>query len=121
MPDFGAAGTTLTLRPGATDVPVSWRFTACTSASANDGALPYGTTIASAAVAIYDPGDVAVAGMVESVVVSGGLVVTATLTHPGAVTHTTARLYTAVLTLTLSTGAKLVVEAKRLNVVPPRS
>jgi hypothetical protein len=122
MPDFLAPGSTHTLRPGASDVPFRWRFAAESAAGANDGALPFGTTIASAVVKLFNHLGVDVSDAVlltpPGVAVVGGLIVTASLKHPGAVAHTVTKTYTAVLALTLSTGAVLVFEAKRIKVDP---
>lgn len=36
---------TITLQPGDTSVPYLFRFKACSAATANDGSLPYGSTV----------------------------------------------------------------------------
>lgn len=42
------------LQPGSATVPYTFTFAACTSATANDGSIPYGTTISSAVVLVFD-------------------------------------------------------------------
>ena len=44
----------ITLQPGSATVPYTFTFAACSSATANDGSIPYGTTISSAAITVYD-------------------------------------------------------------------
>ena len=43
----------VTLQPGDTNVPVRFRFNACTASSANDGAIPYGATVHNKSVSIH--------------------------------------------------------------------
>jgi len=42
------------LQPGDTSVPYSFAFSACSSQTANDGSIPFTTTIASMVVKAYD-------------------------------------------------------------------
>lgn len=54
MPDFQGQ-LTIKLQPTTRNMPVSLTFSACSSATANDGAIPYGDSIASAVVKSYGP------------------------------------------------------------------
>ena len=45
---------TITLQPGSATVPYTFTFTACSSATANDGSIPYGDTISSVTVKAFD-------------------------------------------------------------------
>lgn len=115
MPDFTASARVY-LEPGAEKVPVSCAFVACTTAAANDGSLPYGTTIASATVEVLDTTGDAVADILDagSVAVSGGgLLVSFTLSYP---TTSPAGLYAWRVLATLSTGAKVAFEGQRIVV-----
>ncbi|HUV26073.1 MAG TPA: hypothetical protein VMW34_01790 [Anaerolineales bacterium] len=42
------------LQPGSSTVPYTFTFAACSSATANDGSIPYGTTISSAVITVFD-------------------------------------------------------------------
>ena len=42
------------LQPGSATVPYTFTFAACSSATANDGSIPYGTTISSAVITVFD-------------------------------------------------------------------
>ncbi len=44
----------ITLQPGSATVPYTFTFAAASSATANDGSIPFGTTISSAVIKIYD-------------------------------------------------------------------
>lgn len=46
----------ITLQPGSAAAPYTFTFAACTSATANDGSIPFGTTISSVAVKAFDEG-----------------------------------------------------------------
>lgn len=115
MPDF-TGHEQITLRPGALGVPVTWRFAAASSAVANDGSLPFGATIATADVTIYDADGTDVTASIlaaGSVQVSGGLSVMARLNHLGT---TITQRCTAVVTCTLSTGAVIPFDCRRILV-----
>ncbi|MCE5335081.1 MAG: hypothetical protein LLG06_10910 [Desulfobacteraceae bacterium] len=45
----------ITIKPSTRDYPISMSFRVCSSEMANDGAIPFGTTISSAVVKAYDP------------------------------------------------------------------
>ena len=46
----------ITLQPGSVSVPYTFTFSIGSSATANDGAIPYGTTISGAVVKAFDEG-----------------------------------------------------------------
>lgn len=54
MPDFQGRQT-IKLQPNTANMPISMTFSVCSSATANDGAIPYGDTIESAEVLAYAP------------------------------------------------------------------
>ena len=70
-------GDTAWLQPDTEQYPLSFGFSVCSSATANDGALPYGTTISSATVEITDSAgaDKTSSVLNGSASVSGGLTV----------------------------------------------
>ena len=53
MSDFSTNGI-IKLQPGSATVPYTFTFATCSSATANDGSLPYGTTIASSVSKVFD-------------------------------------------------------------------
>lgn len=54
MPDFEGQKV-VKLQPATRNLPVSLAFAVCSSPTANDGAIPYGSSIASAVVKAYSP------------------------------------------------------------------
>jgi len=56
MPDSFSTGDIIILQPGSATVPYKFTFAAASSATANDGSIPYGTTISSIAVKAFDVG-----------------------------------------------------------------
>ena len=42
------------VQPGSATVPYTFTFAACSSATANDGSIPFGTTISSAVIKVFD-------------------------------------------------------------------
>lgn len=106
---------TFYLGAGAAAVPISWGFEACSSETANDGFLPYGSTIDSVELTVADSlGTDATTEMLTDGpdVSEDGLVVSAQLTQPPEVTGT--GLYTITMLLTLSTGAVLPFVCRRV-------
>ena len=103
MPDF-QGHETITLRPGDLDVPVRWAFAAASTVTANDGSIPYGTTIDAATVDIYTDLGATTSSVLDagSVDVEGGLIVAARLNHPDATAFSGVKTYTANVKLTLS-------------------
>jgi len=54
MPDSFQGVDKITIQPGSATVPYTFTFAACSSATANDGSIPYGTTITSNKVKVFD-------------------------------------------------------------------
>ena len=101
------------LQPGSATVPYSFTFAAASSATANDGSIPFGSTIASAMAKAFDPRGNDVSGeiIVGSASVSGGLVVTVSLKYPAVSGEDN---YSIEFLLTLSTSAILEADFTRL-------
>lgn len=97
-------GDTVWLQPGAEEYPLSFGFSACSSATANDGSIPYGTTISSATVVITDPTGTDKTSEVQngSVSVSGGLTVQFLVDYSAPNGR-----YAIDIKVTLSSGAKI--------------
>lgn len=88
------------VQPGSATVPYTFTFAAASSATANDGSLPFGTTISSAVVKAFDEaGTDSTALLIASQSLSSP-VVTVNLKWP-----TTAGRYSLEFVLTLSTSA----------------
>jgi len=93
---------TIRLQPDSADVPYTFSFTINSSLTANDGSLPFGTTISSAAVKAFDEdGNDVTAQMVGSTSETT-TVVTVPLTYPAAAGS---GRYSLELVLTLSSSA----------------
>jgi len=101
MGDSFVTNGTIVLQPGSHTVPYSFTFAAATSATVNDGSLPYGTTISGADVTAFDTGgnDVTTEMVVSET--NTTLVVTVNLKYP--VTPGAGR-YSLEFVLTLSSG-----------------
>lgn len=67
------------LQPGDVNVPLGFRFNPCSASTANDGAIPYGSTLASStwSVHLHDNTGVTASTMVVAVSVSSERMVTA--------------------------------------------
>lgn len=108
---FTTAGLII-LQPGSLTVPYSFTFSIASSATANDGAIPFGSTISSVAVKAFDVGgtdrttEMVVSSSVSSPVVSVALKYPTT--GPG--------VYSLEFVLTLSTGAKMEFDFTRISV-----
>ena len=90
------------LQPGSATVPYTFTFAACSSATANDGSIPYGTTISGADVKAFDEGGTdRTAEMVDSES-NTTTVVTINLKYPAT---TGEGRYSLEIVLTLSSGA----------------
>ena len=91
---------TITIQPGSATVPYTFTFAACSSATANDGSIPFGTTISSAIVKAFDEtGTDSTAALISAQSVASP-VVTVSLKWP-----TAAGRYSLEFVLTLSTAA----------------
>ncbi len=80
MPDFKEQGDII-IQPGDIKVPYQFNLPANSSATANDGAIPFGTTISSVAVTAHKSDGGVATGLVFSSSESGD-VVTASLSYP---------------------------------------
>ena len=92
----------IVLQPGSSAVPYTFTFGVATSATANDGAIPYGTTISSIVVKAFDEAgtDVTTQMVISQTVASP--TVTLTLTYPATAG---AGRYSLEFVLTLSSAA----------------
>lgn len=109
---------TITLHPGDSGYPVRWAFSAASTFLANDGSIPYGTTIASATVEIITDAGATSSSVLDagSVQVEGGLVVAAKLNHPDATAFSGTKTYVANVALTLTSSAVLHYECARIRI-----
>src|SRR5512135_750233 len=117
MADF--EGTlTRTLRPGDASVPIRFDFSQASTSTANDGSIPYGTTIATAAIKIYTDAGSTSASVLDagSLSLVGGSAVTARLSHPSGTVFEGLRTYTAIVKLTLNSGAIINYECARIMI-----
>ena len=90
------------LQPGSATVPYTFTFAAASSATANDGSLPYGTTISTGVVIAYDEaGNVVTTEMIASES-NTSTVQTVNLKYPAT---TGAGRYSLEMVLTLDSGA----------------
>ncbi len=113
MSDFSGTST-IVINPTDDTVPYSFAFTPCTSTTANDGAIPYGTSVSSATVKAYKRGtnaDVTTEMVVSSSELSN--VVTANLQYPAT---SKSGMYYLTFTLTLDTGATMEFDFNRVKV-----
>lgn len=92
------------IREGALNRPVSFVFAACSSAIANDGSIPFGTTIASAALVVKTVVGIDITTEVNARVISvtGGLTVATAFDYPLANRAGRCNVF---VELTLSSGA----------------
>jgi hypothetical protein len=95
-------------------VPYSFTFTVCSSATANDGHLPYGTNIASVVVYPYTVAGVAAPALISGTPTVMSNVVTVKLNWPG--TAGTYKL-TFVATLDNADATKIETDFKRIQAV----
>lgn len=113
------SGNTLAyIQPGTAAYPLAFTFAACSSATANDGSIPYGTIIASAVAVITDPnGTVRTSSVLNgSVTVTGGTKVSLAVDYPSSPpTGWVEGYYTVELRLTLSSGAVIPYDWKGLK------
>ena len=99
------------LQPGDATVPYTFTFAACTSATANDGSIPYGTLLSSVAVTAFDA---AGADKTSEIVVSESnttLVETVNLKYPATAG---AGRYSIEMLVTLDSGAVMEFDFTRL-------
>ena len=91
---------TITVQPGSATVPYTFTFAACSSATANDGSIPFGTTISSAVVKAFNEAGTDSTAVLISAQSVASPVVTVSLKYP-----TTAGRYSLEFVLTLSSAA----------------
>lgn len=90
------------LQPGSATVPYTFTFAAASSATANDGSIPYGTTISGADVKAFDEAEADVTSDLIASESNTTLVVTINLKYPAT---PGAGRYSLEIVLTLSSGA----------------
>lgn len=103
MPDFQGTDI-IKLKPNTADMPYAFSFPPCSSATANDGAIPFGSTVGSCTVKAYA---VSTGADVTTQIVAGSTsvvsnVVTVELTYPATAGP---GLYKLTFQITLNTGA----------------
>ena len=113
MSDSFTGFDSITVQPGTDDAVYTFTFSICSSATANDGAIPFGDTIASAAVkAFFEDGTDASSEALGSIS-NTTTVVTVPLSYPST---TGIGRYSLEFVLTLTSGAKLEFDFNRLYV-----
>jgi hypothetical protein len=90
------------LQPGDATVPYTFTFAACTSATANDGSIPYGTTVSSVVVTVFDEAGTDVTTQIVASETNTSLVETINMKYPA--TAGGGR-YSIEMLVTLSSGA----------------
>ena len=105
------------LQPGDINIPVTLRLKAATASTANDGSLPYGSTISSATVALYGPGGVAAATSHVSIVTFSSNKCTTYLTHSTALA-TGRHKITFTVSASLSGSTLVMTRQRDLNRIP---
>ena len=117
MPDFENPAAVVYLEPGTVRYPLRLSFAAASAAGANDGSLPYGTTLSSATVTARDAlGTDQSTYLVEpGSVVVGADYVDVELNYSSTPAVGT---YALDVDLTLSSGSVLSFEARRIKLGP---
>jgi len=110
MPDFLTEGW-IYLQPHTVKYPLALAFPPCTSATANDGPIPYGSSVASAVLVTTDSTGTAVTDILDGVATVAANVVSCTLSYPATSGD---GAYTLEARLTLDTGAVLPYDARRI-------
>ncbi|GAG13737.1 unnamed protein product, partial [marine sediment metagenome] len=82
MADSFQETTVIILQPGDATVPYTFTFKACTTAIANDGSIPYGTTISSVVVVVFDESGTDVTAQIVASESNTALVETINLKYP---------------------------------------
>ena len=92
----------VTLRAGTSRYPMGFGFTACSSATANDGSIPYSTTITAAAVIVLDAQGVDITSTAaENTIVTDGLNISCAFNYPSTAAEGRCKV---LIQLTLSSG-----------------
>ena len=102
MADSFQESTCIFLQPGDATVPYTFTFAACSSATANDGSIPFNTTIASVVVTVFDEAGTDVTAQIVASESNTALVETINLKYPA--TAGTGR-YSIEMLATLDSGA----------------
>ena len=102
MPDSFQGVADIILQPGSATVPYTFTFAAASSATANDGSIPYGTTISGADVKAFDEGGTDITTQMVASETNTTTVVTINLKYPATAG---AGHYSLEILLTLSSGA----------------
>jgi len=111
MGDSFSTNGIIILQPGSATVPYAFTFAAATSATANDGSIPNGTTIASSVSKAYDAAGNDVTAEIIVSESNTTLVVSLTLKYPAT---SGAGNYSLEILLSLSTGAVIEVDFTRV-------
>jgi hypothetical protein len=90
------------LQPGSATVPYTWTFAACSSATANDGSIPYNTTISTGIIKAFSEAGADVTAEMVASESNTALVQTINLKYPAT---TGAGRYSLEMVLTLDSGA----------------
>jgi len=109
MSDSFQGSSIITVQPGDHSSSYTFTFAACSSATANDGSLPYGTTIASCVTTAYDETGTDCTTLLIYTESLATPVVTVGLKWP-----TTAGRYSLEFVLTLSTGSVMEFDFTRI-------
>ena len=99
------------LQPGSATVPYTFTFAAASSGTANDGSIPFGTTIANAVVKAFDTSGNDVTSEIVVNDSNNTTVVSVTLKYPATSGE---GVYSLEILLTLNTGAILETDFTRL-------
>ena len=99
------------LQPGSATVPYTFTFAACSSATANDGSIPYGTTISSATIKVFDEAGVDKTTEIIASETNTATVLTISLKYPA--TAGVGR-YSIEMLVTLDSGAVMEFDFTRL-------
>ena len=110
MPDFQDRGNII-VQPGDVTVPYGFSIQPCSSVSANDGGIPFGTTINTVAVTAHKSDGSAATGLVASSSIASN-VVTVNLSYPS----TDEGTYHLRFICTLSTNAIMEFDFNRVEV-----
>ena len=111
MADSFSTNGTIILQPGSATVPYTFTFAAASSATVNDGSIPYGSTIASAVLKVFDKD--LVDKTTEIIVAESNTTTTLSVTMKYPATAGNGR-YKLECLLTLSTGAVLEFDFTRI-------
>lgn len=110
MPDFKEQGD-IEIEPGDVNVPYAFNLPPCSSATANDGAIPFGTNISTIVVTAHKSDGGVATGLVASSSESGN-VITVLLTDPSTPDGT----YHIKFVCTLDSGAVIEFNFNRVKV-----